>query len=243
MTPLDQPAATTAATPWSDGLPRLAAHDLVVDHGSTRAVDGVDLELHPGERLAVTGASGSGKSTLLLALAGVLVPTSGRVALDGAALSTLGESERARLRRTRFGIVFQYGQLIPDLTALENAALPLMLIGSSRRDAEAVALAVLHELRVGDVADRRPVDMSGGQSQRVAIARALVTGPDVLLADEPTGALDSLAGERVMGTLLAAVRERGTTLVVVTHDATVAAHCDREVRLRDGRVVGAGGAA
>ncbi len=241
MTPLDQPATTTA-TPSSDGLPRLAAHDLVVDHGSTRAVDGVDLELHPGERLAITGASGSGKSTLLLALAGVLVPTSGRVDLDGAPLSTLGEAARARLRRTRFGIVFQYGQLIPDLTAVENVALPLMLTGSSRRDALAVAEAVLTELRVEDVADRRPVDMSGGQSQRVAIARALVTGPDVLLADEPTGSLDSVAGERVMATLLGAVRERGSTLVVVTHDATVAAYCDREVRLRDGRVVGAGGA-
>lgn len=243
MTPLDQPATTTAAAaPWSDGIPRLAAHDLVVDHGSTRAVDGVDLELHAGERLAITGASGSGKSTLLLALAGVLVPTSGRVDLDGAPLSTLGESDRARLRRTRFGIVFQYGQLIPDLTAVENVALPLLLLRRPRREALEAAAAVLDELRVGEVADRRPVDMSGGQSQRVAIARALVTSPDVVLADEPTGSLDSVSGERVMATLLGAVRERAATLVVVTHDATVAAYCDREVRLRDGRVVETGSA-
>ncbi|MBM6401972.1 ABC transporter ATP-binding protein [Phycicoccus sonneratiae] len=239
MTPLDQPAAATAE-PWTDGVPRLAAHDLVVDQGATRAVDGVALELRAGERLAVTGASGSGKSTLLLALAGVLAPTSGRVDLDGTPLSTQGEAARARLRRTRFGIVFQYGQLIPDLTAVENVALPLLLLRRSRREALEAARAVLDELRVGDVADRRPVDMSGGQSQRVAIARALVTAPDVVLADEPTGSLDSVSGERVMATLLGAVRERGTTLVVVTHDATVAAYCDREVRLRDGRVVEAG---
>ncbi len=238
MTP--QPHATTDVEAPRPPVPRLAARGLVVHQGRTRALAGVDLDVAAGERVAVTGASGSGKSTLLLALGGVLVPTEGNVALDGATLSHLAEAERARLRRTRFGIVFQYGQLVPDLTAVENVALPLLLLGRSRRDALEAARAVLAELRVDDVADRRPIDMSGGQSQRVAIARALVTAPDVVLADEPTGSLDSVGGERVMATLLGAVRERGATLVVVTHDATVAAYCDREVRLRDGLVVGAG---
>ncbi|MBM6402777.1 ATP-binding cassette domain-containing protein [Phycicoccus sp. CSK15P-2] len=218
--------------------PVVAATGLVVQQGSTRALDGVDVEVAAGERVAVTGASGAGKSTLLLALAGVLVPRSGSVSFDGAPLSTCSEAQRARLRRSRIGIVFQYGQLVPDLTALENVALPLMLNGSRRRDALDAAGALLDELRVGDVADRRAGEMSGGQAQRAAIARALVTGPDLLLADEPTGSLDSVAGERVMASLLGAVRERGAALVVVTHDATVAAYCDREIRLRDGRVVG-----
>ncbi|MGG5259418.1 ABC transporter ATP-binding protein [Phycicoccus avicenniae] len=236
MTP--QPHATTDVGTPAPAVPRLTASGLVVHQGRTRALAGVELEIAAGERVAVTGASGSGKSTLLLALGGVLVPTEGHVALDGATLSHLAEAERARLRRTRFGIVFQYGQLIPDLTAVENVALPLLLLGRPRREALESARAVLAELRVDDVADRRPIDMAGGQSQRVAIARALVTAPDVVLADEPTGSLDTVSGERVMATLLGAVRERGATLVVVTHDATVAAYCDREVRLRDGLVVG-----
>ncbi len=188
----------------------------------------------------MTGASGSGKSTLLLALGGVLVPTEGNVASTAPRCRTSRGGRAGPPARTRFGIVFQYGQLVPDLTAVENVALPLLLLGRSRRDALEAARAVLAELRVDDVADRRPIDMSGGQSQRVAIARALVTAPDVVLADEPTGSLDSVGARAVMATLLGAVRERGATLVVVTHDATVAAYCDREVRLRDGLVVGRG---
>ena len=189
------------------------------------------------------GPSGSGKSTLLHCIAGIVTPDSGTVTYDGSALSALSDVERSALRRSEFGFVFQFGQLVPELSCRENVALPLRLDGTPRKQAERRADELLEALEVAGVAKQRPGTVSGGEGQRVAVARALVTDPRVLFADEPTGALDSLNGERVMELLTAAARERGTAVVLVTHEARVAAYSDREVVVRDGRtrdVVSAG---
>ena len=200
----------------------------------TEALRGVSLDVQPGEVVAVTGPSGSGKSTLLHCAAGVLVPEAGSVTFAGQRLDELDESARTRLRRREIGLVLQFGQLVPDLTAVQNAALPLLLDGTDRRTARTAALAWLERLGVVDVADQVPAELSGGESQRVAVARALVTGPRLVCADEPTGALDTVAGEVVLTELLAAVRDASASLLVVTHDNRVAARADREVVLRDG---------
>lgn len=195
-----------------------------------------------GELVAVTGPSGSGKSTLLLCLAGILRPDSGQVWFDGERVDTASEADRARLRRTRFGVLFQFGQLVPELTAEENVALPLLLAGVRRRPALTAARTWLERFGVDELGSVRPTEMSGGQAQRVAVARALVTEPEVLFADEPTGALDTLSGERVLHQLTRVAREAGTTVLLVTHDATVAAYADREVVVRDGMLNGDSGA-
>lgn len=200
----------------------------------TEALRGVSLDVSPGEVVAVTGPSGSGKSTLLHCAAGVLVPESGSVSFDGRRLDELDEAGRTRLRRREIGLVLQFGQLVPELTAVDNAALPLLLDGTDRRTARTAALAWLDRLGVADVADQVPGELSGGEAQRVAVARALVTGPRLVCADEPTGALDTVSAEVVLTQLLHAVRESGTALLVVTHDNRVAARADREVVLRDG---------
>lgn len=223
---------TLAAEP--DGSLRCRSVDL--SYGVTPALRGVSLTVEPGEIVAVTGASGSGKSSLLLCMAGVLVPAAGEVWFDGISLGAESERARSILRRSRFGVLFQFGQLVPELTAEENVGLPLMLNGSGRRAAISVAREWLERFGVAEQASRRPPEMSGGQSQRVAVARAMVTSPDVLFADEPTGALDTLTGERVMTELVGVARELGTTVVLVTHDARVAAWADREVRIRDGMI-------
>jgi putative ABC transport system ATP-binding protein len=184
--------------------------------------------------VAVTGPSGSGKSTLLHCAAGVLVPEAGSVTFAGQRLDELDEATRTRLRRREIGLVLQFGQLVPDLTAVQNVALPLLLDGTDRRTARTAALAWLERLGVAEVADQVPAELSGGESQRVAVARALVTGPRLVCADEPTGALDTVAGEVVLTELLAAVRDADASLLVVTHDNRVAARADREVVLRDG---------
>lgn len=214
----------------------LQARGLVRSYGPTPALRGVDLEVAEGEILAVTGPSGCGKSTLLHCLAGILRPDGGEVLYGGRRLDTLPEADRSRLRRTAFGVLFQFGQLVAELSAAENVALPLLLAGKGRREARAAALEWLERLDAADVADARPGEMSGGQQQRCAAARALVTGPKVLFADEPTGALDALAGERLLGQLTRVAHERRTSVVLVTHDASVAAYADREVALRDGAV-------
>ncbi|MGK5497228.1 ABC transporter ATP-binding protein [Streptomyces sp. URMC 125] len=214
----------------------LQARGLVRSYGPTPALRGVDLEVAEGEILAVTGPSGCGKSTLLHCLAGILRPDEGEVLYGGQRLDTLSEADRSRLRRTAFGVLFQFGQLVAELSAAENVALPLLLAGKGRREARAAALEWLERLDAADVADARPGEMSGGQQQRCAAARALVTGPKVLFADEPTGALDALAGERLLGQLTRVAHERRTSVVLVTHDASVAAYADREVALRDGTV-------
>jgi putative ABC transport system ATP-binding protein len=204
--------------------------------GPTPALRGADVVVAQGEIVAVMGPSGSGKSTLLHCLAGILVPDAGEVWFDGRRIDTLPESKRSLLRRQRFGFVFQSGQLVPELTAAENVALPLLLGGMSRADAMARAGRWFTRLDLDGLEERRAGELSGGQAQRVALARGLVADPDVLFADEPTGSLDSLAGEHVMELLTAVARDEGTTVVLVTHDARVAAYAGREVVVRDGRV-------
>jgi putative ABC transport system ATP-binding protein len=213
----------------------IEARDLVMSFGPTLALRGASVSLRRGEILAVMGPSGSGKSTLLHCLAGILVPGEGEVWFAGRRLDTLTENQRSALRRDRFGFVFQFGQLVPELTAEENVALPLLLAGTSRAEALARAREWFGRLGLDGLERHRSGEMSGGQAQRVALARGLVAGPEVLFADEPTGSLDSLAGEQVMNLLTAAARDRGTTVVLVTHEPRVAAYADREIIVRDGR--------
>jgi putative ABC transport system ATP-binding protein len=220
----------------SGPVPLLTASGLTKTHGRTPALRGASVDLHGGEILAVTGASGSGKSTLLHCLAGIVRPDEGSVSYDGRRLEDLPEKRLSELRRTEFGVVFQFGQLIPELTALDNVALPLLLAGTDRAQARARAGEWLERFGVRGQEELRPGEMSGGQAQRTALARALVTGPKVVFADEPTGALDSLAGEQVMTALVHTARESGTAVLLITHDAQVAAYADREVQLRDGVV-------
>jgi len=218
------------------------ARDLVISFGETPALRGASVSVKRGEVLAVMGPSGSGKSTLLYCLAGILVPDSGEVYLDGERLDALREQERSKLRRDRFGFVFQFGQLVPELTAEENVALPLLLGGIRRAEALRDARSWFERLELDGLERHRAGEMSGGQAQRVALARGLVAHPEVLFADEPTGSLDSLTGELVMGLMTGAAREEGTTLVLVTHEPRVAAYADREVIVRDGKVTSAEGA-
>lgn len=219
----------------------LEAIAITKHYGPTTALAGVSLAIGAGESVAIMGASGSGKTTLLHALAGIITPDSGAVRLRTPAgvipVNELNEAARSGLRRSSFGFVFQQGMLIPELTAVENAALPLMLTGMSRAAAEQHAAAALAGLGVGDALGRRIGQLSGGQAQRVAIARAQVADPAVVFADEPTGALDSVTSADVMAALLASTTGRGRTLVLVTHDEQVAAQCGRVVRLRDGLIV------
>lgn len=213
----------------------LRAEDLYKSFGKTHALDGAGLTVREGEIVAIMGPSGSGKSTLLHCIAGILPPDQGTVTYRDRELTSMSDGDRSELRRTEFGFVFQFGQLVPELTCLENVALPLRLSGMKRKVAERAAQDWMARLEVDTVADQRPGETSGGQCQRVAVARALVTGPKVIFADEPTGALDSLNGERVMHLLTTAARETGAAVVLVTHEARVAAYSDREVVVRDGR--------
>jgi len=224
------------STARGDGAPLIAAIDVVKSFGPTPALRGASLEVAAGEIVAVMGPSGSGKSTLLHCLAGILIPDRGEVWFGGRRLDSLGEAERSGLRRERFGFVFQSGQLVPELTAGENVALPLLLGGVRRPAALEEARTWFERLDLQGLEDRRSGELSGGQAQRVALARALVGRPQVVFADEPTGSLDSLSGEHVMELLVAASREQGTTVVLVTHDARVAAYAEREVVVRDGTV-------
>ncbi|MEK2475250.1 ABC transporter ATP-binding protein [Streptomyces noursei] len=212
----------------------LEARALHKAYGPTPALDGADFAIHPGEVVAVMGPSGSGKSTLLHCLAGIIRPDSGSVRYGTHTLTGLSDARCSALRRTDFGFVFQFGQLVPELTCLENVALPLRLNGTKRRDAERQARDWLARLEVDGVAAKRPGEISGGQGQRVAVARALATRPRVIFADEPTGALDSLSGERVMGLLTDAARDTDAAVVLVTHESRVAAYADREIVVRDG---------
>jgi putative ABC transport system ATP-binding protein len=215
----------------------LTAADIRKQFGRTVALDGADLEVGSGEVVAVVGPSGSGKSTLLHCAAGILTPDSGQVAFEGRRVDAMGEAERSRLRRTSFGFVFQFGQLVPELTAAENIALPVMLGGTSRRRAIGEARRWLALLDLREAAQKRPGELSGGEGQRVAVARALVHRPRVVFADEPTGSLDSLSGELVMDLLVRLAGEEGAGVVIVTHDPRVAAYAQRDVTVRDGRIV------
>jgi putative ABC transport system ATP-binding protein len=214
----------------------IEARGIVKSFGPTPALRGASIAVNRGEILAVMGPSGSGKSTLLHCLAGILTPDEGEIWFDGRRLDTLSEDRRSDLRRDRFGFVFQFGQLVPELTAEENVALPLLLGGARRGRALAEARPWFGRLDLDGLERRRSGELSGGQAQRVALARGLVTRPEVLFADEPTGSLDSMSGELVMRLLRAAVREQGTTVILVTHEARVAAYAGREVVVRDGKV-------
>jgi putative ABC transport system ATP-binding protein len=213
----------------------------VTPAGVVRAIDAVTLEIEAGASVAITGPSGCGKSTLLGLMAGLEVPTAGHVSIGGLRISSLPERERARLRRNELGLVFQFDNLQPFLTALENVGLQLALGGGETASERCSEL--LGSLGLGGQTGKLPDQMSGGERQRVAVARALVNRPCVILADEPTGSLDEESSAVIVDLLLAIQRAAGTTLVVVTHDAAVAARCDGTVQLRDGELDSAGDAA
>lgn len=201
-----------------------------------RALDAIDLAIHKGERIAITGQSGSGKSTLLNIMCGLDHPTSGNVLFDSQPLFSLTDDERTRLRREKIGMIFQTFNLMPTLTAVENVALPLRLSGTRSAPAAIRARDMLARVGLADRAVHRPDEMSGGERQRVAIARALIFEPLVLLADEPTGNLDSKTGDEILQLLTDVHNEYGATLVLVTHNEAAVETCERHVTLRDGRI-------
>lgn len=225
------PAGTGAAVPAANGQPGFAMptmHTLALNH--------VSFALGEGETVAVMGPSGSGKSTLLHALAGIIKPTAGTVTFRGSNLDAMSDAGRTKLRRNAFGFVFQSGQLLPELPAVENIALPMMLDGTPYRTATDTAILWLERMGLRALANNRPGEMSGGQMQRIANARALAVKPAVVFADEPTGALDQTTGREVMSILMAAARDNGAAVVVVTHDPNVAGFCGRTVMMQDGRL-------
>jgi putative ABC transport system ATP-binding protein len=218
----------------------LEARDLTLSYGQTRALNGVSMSVAPGESVAVMGASGSGKSSLLHCLAGVIAPNSGSVHIDCTDLTGLSDRSRSRVRLERIGVVFQFGDLVPELSLIENVMLPLQLLGQKTAAARDRALELLTELGIPDLADSRAGEVSGGQAQRAAVARAMVHQPAIVLADEPTGSLDSFNAEEVMDAMIALTRTAETALVVVTHDNRVASHLDRLITLHDGAVLNSG---
>ncbi|PXY34738.1 ABC transporter ATP-binding protein [Prauserella sp. PE36] len=216
--------------------PALSGRGLVKRYGAQHALAGVDIDIQPGEAVAIVGPSGSGKTSLLHVLAGILPADSGEVLLAGTRIDHLGEAKRSELRRTEFGFVFQSGMLVAELSAEENAALPLLLGGVSRGQALADARQWLDRLGLAGKGARRPGELSGGEAQRVAIARALAHQPSVIFADEPTGALDTRTGRDTMNALLGAAAENGAAVVIVTHDRDLAESVPRMVTIRDGRI-------
>lgn len=207
--------------------------------GNTHVLHGIDFDVAAGEIVAIMGSSGSGKSTLLHCMAAIMQPDGGEVVFNGERIDTLSDKARSVLRRTEFGFVFQFSQLVPELTAIDNTALPLLLNGVQRNEAYERAEKWLSKVGLQDKLQGMPGELSGGEAQRVAIARAMVIEPKVLFADEPTGSLDSLNSEKVMELFVSVAREYNTTVVMVTHEPTVAAYADREVTVRDGKIVGA----
>ena len=218
-------------------MPALESRNVHLRLGASDALRGASVRVEAGEIVALRGPSGSGKSTLLHCLAGILRPDSGSITYDGRRIHEISERARSALRRDAFGFVFQSGMLVPDLPLRENVMLPLLLTGSRRREAGPQADAWLERLGLLACADRLPAAVSGGQAQRAALARALIHRPRVVFADEPTGALDSEASLLVVELLTSLVREHAAALVLVTHDAAVAAHADREVELLDGETL------
>ena len=218
--------------------PIISARNLKKSFGQTEALRGVSLDVMPGEVLAIMGPSGSGKSTLLHSLAAITPVDSGEIHCAGKRIDQLNDDQRSVLRRTAFGFVFQFGQLVPELTALDNVALPLLLNGEKRAVAYEAAQRWLDNVELGNKAGNMLGELSGGQMQRVAIARAMVIKPKVLFADEPTGSLDSLTSQRVMELFIATAKQYGTTVIMVTHEPTIAAYADREIIVRDGQISG-----
>lgn len=235
---IDQAQRLSHRVPYaaSDSTSLFSLRGVEHSFGQVRALRGIDLEIEEGEVLAIMGPSGSGKSTLLHVLAGVISADFGNIEFDNRSLGQLDKAQRASLRLSEFGFVFQFGQLLPDLTAIDNVSLPLLLQGYRRSVALSQAKSWLQRLGLGEHIGHLPSELSGGQAQRVAVARALVTGPRVVFADEPTGSLDSLAAEQVISTLTEVARANRTTVVLVTHDPRTASYADREVIVRDGRI-------
>jgi putative ABC transport system ATP-binding protein len=209
---------------------------VTLSFGATPALHDVSMAVAQGETVAVMGRSGSGKSTLLHVLGGLLSPDRGEVWFQGRRLDAMSEGRRSDERLRHMGMVFQFGHLVPELSLVENVALPLMAAGIKRATAMGRATDLLERLDVGDIAARRPSQVSGGQMQRAAIARALAHRPAVVLADEPTGALDTVTGQLALEALLHAARADGAAVVMVTHEARLASYCDREVVMRDGTI-------
>lgn len=214
----------------------IEAKQIAYAFGANMALRDVSVAITAGEAVAIMGRSGSGKSTLLHCLAGLLVPDEGEVWFKEHRLDNTSDADRSARRLTDMGMVFQFGHLVPELSLVENVALPLMATGTKRAAAETRANELLERLDVAELADRRPSEVSGGQMQRAAIARALVHSPAVIFADEPTGALDSATGQLALEAMLAAARIDGAAVVIVTHEARLASYCDREIVMRDGAV-------
>ena len=214
----------------------LELRDITKSFPQQRVLEGISLTVGDGESVAIMGPSGSGKSTLLHCMSGVLVPDQGEVLFDGRDVAAMSDAERSRLRLEHFGFIFQDGQLLPELTATENVALPRIMRGVSRSQAHNDAVDMLTRLGLGAYVDRYPGQLSGGQGQRVAIARALAGPPSVVFADEPTAALDQATGHEVMQQIVAVCQKFGVTLVVVTHDPKIADWCSRRVEIRDGLI-------
>ncbi len=218
--------------------PIISAKNIKKSFGQTEALRGVSLDVEPGEVLAIMGPSGSGKSTLLHSLAAITAVDDGEIDFDGKRIDKLSDKERSILRRTAFGFVFQFGQLVPELSVHDNVAMPLLLNGVHRKEAYARAKKWIEQVGLSGKEANLPGEISGGQAQRVAIARAMVIEPKVLFADEPTGSLDSLNSEKVMELFIRTAKDNGTTVIMVTHEPTIAAYADREVIVRDGQIAG-----
>lgn len=217
----------------------ISAKNIKKSYGKTEVLHGVSLDVKQGEVLAIMGPSGSGKSTLLHSLAAIISVDSGEIIFGGRNIAKFSDNKRSILRRTAFGFVFQFSQLVPELTVIDNVALPLLLNGVGRARAYKEAKKWLEAVGLNDKYESTPGEISGGQAQRVAIARAMVTGPKILFADEPTGSLDSLNSEHVMELFIKTAKDNGTTVIMVTHEPSIAAYADREIVVRDGVIVGA----
>ena len=217
----------------------ISAKNIKKSYGQTSVLHGVSLDVKQGEVLAIMGPSGSGKSTLLHSLAAIIPVDSGEILFGGRNIGKFSDNKRSILRRTAFGFVFQFSQLVPELTVIDNVALPLLLNGVSRNKAYAEAKKWLEAVGLADKHESTPGEISGGQMQRVAIARAMVVRPKILFADEPTGSLDSLNSEHVMELFIKTAKDNGTTVIMVTHEPSIAAYADREIVVRDGQIIGA----
>jgi putative ABC transport system ATP-binding protein len=218
--------------------PIISAKNIKKSYNKTEVLHGVSLDVAPGEVLAIMGPSGSGKSTLLHSLAAIIPVDSGEIIFDGRNIGKFSDNKRSILRRTAFGFVFQFSQLVPELSVMDNVALPLLLNGVSRNKAYTEAKKWLEAVGLSDKHDSTPGEISGGQAQRVAIARAMVVQPKILFADEPTGSLDSLNSEHIMELFIKTAKDNGTTVIMVTHEPSIAAYADREVIVRDGKITG-----
>lgn len=216
----------------------LSARNVKKSFGSTEALRGISLEVAQGEIMAIMGPSGSGKTTLLHSLAAITTIDGGNVIFDNKRIDELNDNKRSRLRRQQFGFVFQFSQLVPELTALDNIALPLLLNGARRKVAYTEAKKWLEKVDLASQSDSLPGELSGGQMQRVAIARAMITQPKVLFADEPTGSLDSLNSKKIMDLFIGIAKQHNTAVIVVTHEPSIAAYADRKIIVRDGLISG-----